>query len=182
MPKLVIAELRQKIDLEGKYVDFNLLRSTVTVEELIRGLEIKLSSPSKDNECRAKCSKCGKDRSFCLNIATNRFNCFAKGCDLKGGGVIDFFAKLHEVSAKEASHLLACAYGIAPYNSETMLNEIQPVNQPANETQAAKSGEAIISAATPADNSPTVPPITTAHLIASIEHQLAQLKKLLASS
>ncbi len=49
---------------------------------------------------------------------TNRFNCFAKNCVLKGGGVIDFFAKLYEVPAKEASHLLACAYGIQPYTQE----------------------------------------------------------------
>jgi hypothetical protein len=53
-----------------------------------------------------------------LNINTNRFNCFTKGCFLKGGGVIDLFAKLYEVPAKEASHFLACAYGIQPYSSE----------------------------------------------------------------
>jgi len=34
--------------------------------------------------------------------------------------VIDFFAKLFEVPAKEASHLLACAYGIQPYAQEVV--------------------------------------------------------------
>jgi hypothetical protein len=181
MVNLDTAKLRPKLDLENKYVDFSLLRATLTIEKLVTDLGIKLSAPSKENECRAKCPKCEKDRSFCLNISTNRFNCFAKGCDLKGGGVIDFFARLYEVSAKEASHLLACAYAIAPYNSETPLAETQPVNRLDDETQAAQSREAM-AAEESADVSQTVPPITPLHLIASIEHQLAQLKKLLLAS
>ncbi len=118
MVNLDIADLRSKIDLEGKYVDFSVLRTALSVPTVARDLETNLSEPSKDGECRGKCPKCEKDRSFCLNINNNRFNCFAKGCILKGGGVIDFFAKLYEVPAKEASHLLACAYGIQPYIQE----------------------------------------------------------------
>ena len=118
MIQLDIKELRSKLDLEGKYVDFSILRAAVTVEKLVRDLDVNLSEPSKEGECRANCPKCKKERSFALNINTNRFNCFTKGCFLKGGGVIDFVGKLYEVSAKEASHLLACAYGIQPYSSE----------------------------------------------------------------
>jgi DNA primase len=182
MVNLDMAKLRPKLDLENKYVDFSFLRSALTVEKLVRDLEIKLSDPTKENECRAKCPKCEKDRSFCLNVSTNRFKCFGKGCDLKGGGVIDFFARINEVSAKESSHLLACAYGIAPYNSETPLAETQPVNQPNDENVAAESGEATAAAETVPDNPPAVPPLTPAHLIVSIEHQLAQLKKLMLAS
>lgn len=181
MVNLDAAELRPKLDLENKYVDFSLLRSALTVEKLVKDLQINLSAATKENECRAKCPKCQKDRSFCLNVTTNRFNCFAKGCQLKGGGVIDFFARLNEVSAKEASHLLACAYGIAPYNSEVSVAETQPVNQQDDETQAAESREAMATEES-AYVSQTVPPITPFHLIASIEHQLAQLKKLLLST
>jgi len=118
MVNLDIADLRSKINLEGKYVDFSVLRTALSVATVARDLETNLSEPSKDGECRGKCPKCEKDRSFCLNINNNRFNCFAKGCILKGGGVIDFFAKLYEVPAKEASHLMACAYGIQPYTQE----------------------------------------------------------------
>lgn len=129
MVNLDRAELRSKLDLDGKYVDFSLLRTALTVEKVVRDLDINLSAPSKEGECRGTCPKCAKDRSFSLNINTNRFNCFTKGCFLKGGGVIDFFAKLYEVTAKEASHLLACAYGIQPYSSEPV-EESQPSAKP----------------------------------------------------
>jgi len=118
MVNLDIVELRSKIDLEGKYVDFSLLRTALTVVKIVRDLDLEMTKPTKEGECRSKCPKCEKERSFCLNITTNRFNCFAKGCILKGGGVIDFFARLHEIPAKEASHLLACAYGIQPYTQK----------------------------------------------------------------
>ncbi len=118
MKQINLATLRPKLDLEGKYVDFSVLRTALAVATVARDLETNLSEPSKDGECRGTCPKCGKEKSFSLNINTNRFNCFAKGCILKGGGVIDFVAKLFEVPAKEASHLLACAYGIQPYTQE----------------------------------------------------------------
>jgi hypothetical protein len=117
MIKLNLTDLRPQLDLEGKYVDFSLLRAALTVEKVVGDLDINLSKPNEEGESRATCPKCRIDRSFALNINTNRFNCFAKGCILKGGGVIDLFAKLYEVPAKEASHLLACAYGIQPYTS-----------------------------------------------------------------
>lgn len=126
MIELDIKYLRSRIDQEGKYVDFNLLRTTLTVEKIVRDLNVELSNPTTEGECRSACPKCRKERSFSVNVNTNRFNCFAKGCFLKGGGVIDFTAKLYEVIAKEASHLLACAYGIQPYSSEPV-EKSQPV-------------------------------------------------------
>jgi hypothetical protein len=44
----------------------------------IGDLNVSLTEATKEGECRAKCPKCGKDRSFALNVNTNRFNCFAK--------------------------------------------------------------------------------------------------------
>ncbi len=132
MVNLDVVELRSKLDLEGKYVDFSLLRTALTVEKVVRDLDIILTEPTKEGECRGKCPKCQKDRSFALNINTNRFNCFNKTCILKGGGVIDFFAKLYEVPAKEASHLLACAYGIQPY-SQMQVSESQRVKPAASD-------------------------------------------------
>jgi hypothetical protein len=129
MVKLDIADLRPKLDLEGKYVDFNTLRTALSVEKLVRDLEVNLKDPTNEGECRATCPKCKKERSFALNINTNRFNCFTKGCFLKGGGVIDFVAKLYEVPAKEASHFLACAYGIQPYSQETVSQSKPEENQ-----------------------------------------------------
>lgn len=116
--------LRSRIDLEGKYVEFSFLRTVLTVERVVRDLETDLTEPNQDGECRGTCPKCDKPRSLAVNINTNRFNCFRKGCFLKGGGVIDLIAKLLEVPAKEASHLLACAYGIQPYSPAGVSEEI----------------------------------------------------------
>jgi hypothetical protein len=172
-----IAELRSKIDPEKLYVDFGVIRTALSVATLTRDLQLSLSEPSKEGECRGSCPKCGKDRAFSLNINTNRFNCFAKGCTLKGGGVIDFFAKLYEVPAKEASHLLAYAYGIQPYNEkvgEAALPEIKQVVEVA----------APIKREVP-EPSPDASEISTQqsaqYLIASIEQHLAELKQLLTN-
>lgn len=115
-----IGYLRSKIDLEGKYVDFGVLRTSLNVTVVAKDLGVKLSEPSYEGECRAKCPKCGKERSLSVNINTGRFYCFAKSCPFKGGGAIDLFSRLHEISAKEASHLLAFGYGITPYGEEVL--------------------------------------------------------------
>jgi len=177
MVNLNIAELRLQIDLEGKYVDFGFLRTALMVAEIVGDINISLSGANKEGECRGQCPKCQKEKSFSLNINTNRFNCFAKGCTLKGGGVIDFFAKLYEVSAKEASHLLACAYGVQPYTQEPVTIDIQANGKPAAEPTPIKREVKQPST----EVSQLAPPITAQHLIASIEHQLAELKKILAN-
>lgn len=178
MVNLDVAELRSKLDLDGKYVDFNLLRTALTVVKVVGDLGVELPEPTKEGECRGKCPKCSKERSFCLNVNTNRFNCFAKGCNLKGGGVIDFFAKFYQVSAKEASHLLACVYGIQPYDRAQAAANNQPLEKPADKILPAEPERE--AAAQSTVDSQSAPPITAQHLIASIEHQLAQLKQLLS--
>lgn len=138
MVKLDIAKLRPKLDLEGKYVDFNTLRTALSVQTIVRDLEINLTEAAQEGECRATCPKCKKQRSFALNINTNRFNCFTKGCFLKGGGVIDFVGKLFEIPAKEASHFLACAYGIQPYSPEPV-SESKPAEKTVSEKPPAQT-------------------------------------------
>lgn len=183
MVNLDVAELRSKLDLEGKFVNFNLLRSALTVPKIVSDLDVDLSEPTKEGECRARCPKCGKDRSFAVNTNSNRFICFAKGCALKGGGVIDFYAKLYGVSAKEASHLLACAYGIQPYAQETAAVVIdgKTNKKPAAETEPVKREVGGGGKTSPDESQTATPPLTAQHLIATIEYQLAQLKKLLSN-
>ena len=178
MVNLTVKQLHSNLDLENKYVDFRLLRASLTVEKVIRDLEINLADSNKEGECRGTCPKCDKERSFCLNVFTNRFNCFAKGCNLKGGGVIDFFSKFAEVTAKEASHLLACAYGIEPYAKDSKAVSQSTIEKPADKNLPAKPKREVLQHS--ADVSQTIPPLTAQHLIASIEHSLAELKQLLA--
>lgn len=130
MRNMDVGILRSKIDLEGKYVDFGVLRTVLNISVVAKDLEIKFSEPSYEGECRAKCPKCGKERSLSVNINTGRFYCFAKSCPFKGGGAIDLFSRLHEISAKEASHLLACGYGITPYGESGLPAKLEIDNVP----------------------------------------------------
>ena len=136
MKNLDAAELRSKIDLENLYVDFGILRSALSVSTVAEDSRIELSVPTFEGECRSTCPKCKKEKSFTLNLNTNRFNCFGKGCKFRGGGAIDFFSKLHEISAKETSHLLACAYGIQPYSSEPVVEANEPTNSNSQHIEA----------------------------------------------
>lgn len=188
-----IAELRSKIDTEKLYVEFSVIRTALSVAGIARDLQLSLSEPSKEGERRGACPKCGKDRAFCLNINTNRFNCFAKGCTLKGGGVIDFFAKLFEVSAKESSHMLAYVYGIQPYTHEDgsmpKVTATQSSATAPSSAQATPDEREVAASPPPAqesvESSLAISSDTrqSAHyLIASIERQLAELKQLLIVS
>jgi hypothetical protein len=66
-------------------VDFAILRAALSVVKVVRDLDVSLTDPNKEGECHCKCPKCLKERSFSLNINSNWFNYFAKGCTLKGG-------------------------------------------------------------------------------------------------
>ena len=124
MRKLDIGELRAKTDLNEKYVDFNIIRSSLSVISVAEDMGIEFSDPSFEGERRGQCPRCHKKKALSVNISTNRFNCFATGCNMKGGGVIDLFSRLHRIGSKEASHLLACAYELPPYDSSS--GEQQP--------------------------------------------------------
>jgi hypothetical protein len=184
-----IAELRSKIDMEKLYVEFSVLRTALSVATITKDLQVALSEPSKEGECRGACPKCAKEKSFSLNINTNRFNCFAKGCTLKGGGVIDFFAKLYAVSAKEASHLLAYIYGIQPYAEEDasvpIAAALQTATLPPPELTTEPNREvASLPPEKAVESLPNVSDDThqsAQYIIASIEHQLSELKQLLAT-
>ncbi len=213
-----LADLRSRIDPDKFYVDFALLRAALPVTTLINDLQVVMSAPNREGECRGQCPKCGREKSFSLNTNSSRFNCFNKGCRLKGGGVIDFYAKLFEVTAKEASHLIAYAYGIDPYSHEmteadmdmaeqtittaktetaatpisaVVTNnalpplkppEMRPVAVPAPAEREVTRPAAVpvVSANIPSLSPP--PALTAQHLIASIEHQLGELKQLLTTT
>lgn len=181
-----LAELRSKIDMEKLYVEFVALRNALTVVQVAEDLKINLSEASKEGERRGTCPKCEKEKSFSLNINTNRFNCFAKGCNLKGGGVIDFFAKLYEVSAKEASHLLAYIYGIQPYTQQENSASAEVTSSTVPTTARAESNGEVLSLPVEkaAESSPQISQDdcrSAQYLITSIERQFAELKQLLIS-
>ncbi len=62
-----------------------MLRAALSVVKVVRDLVVSLTDPNKEGECRGSCPTWQKERSFSLNINSNLFNYFAKGCTLKGG-------------------------------------------------------------------------------------------------
>lgn len=84
-------QLRSKIDFENLYVDFALVRTSLSVGQILGDFNVSVSEPNEDGECRGKCPKCERAKSFALNINTSRFNCFAKGCVFKDGGSDRFY-------------------------------------------------------------------------------------------
>ena len=74
MKKLDVAELRSKINMDGRYVDFGLLRSALTVSSVARDSGVLLSEPTFEGECRGTCPKCKKEKSFTLNLNTKVSN------------------------------------------------------------------------------------------------------------
>jgi DNA primase len=140
---------------ENNWIDFNLIRESISMEMLIIHFGLIVVS-RKSDEVRLKCPfHNGKsDNSMAINLAKNGFYCF--GCKVRGD-VLEFVAKYENCSLPEAALLL---------------DEWFSVTSERNREAGRKLSE-------PTEN---VPPITPAHLIASIEHQLAQLKKLILSS
>ncbi len=138
------------------WIDFNLIKQSVSMEMLIIYFGLFRVS-RKGAEVRLKCPfHNGKsDNSMAINLATDTFYCF--GCKSRGG-VIDFVAKYNDCSAKDAA---------------LRLNEWFAIEQ---NNKADREAAKVV-----ADVSQNTPPITPLHLIASIEHQLAQLKQLLIS-
>lgn len=135
-----------------KRIDFNLVKAAVSMEMLIVYLGLYPLS-RKGAEVRLKCPfHNGKsDNSMLINLTTDRFYCF--GCKLHGG-VIDFVACYEDCTVKEAAIKLKEWFQV--------------------ERQTEEGREA-------AENNSEAMPITPAHLIASIELQIAQLKPLLTS-
>lgn len=137
METMDMEELRLRIDLENRYVEFDSLRSAVTLASLVDRLGMEVIETGENGEVRARCPKCGHGRSLAMNLESGRFNCFSKSCTFRGGGVIDFFGKLHGVFAKESAHLLAALFEVEPYNEKEADKEKESDPGPRNK----KSGE-----------------------------------------
>ena len=141
---------------EKDWIDFNLIKQSVSMEMLIVHLGL-FQIERKGESVRLKCPfHNGKsDNSMAINLATDSFYCF--GCKARGG-VIDFVACYENCSVKDAALKL-----------KDWFLGAQQYEESREATQSASN------------DSETVPPITPQHLIASIEVQLAQLKKLILS-
>jgi DNA primase len=140
------------------WIDFNLVKQSISMEMLIIHFGL-FSIERKEDEVRLRCPfHNGKsDNSMAINLTRNMFYCF--GCRVKGN-VLDFVSKYEDCSLREAAQLL---------------DEWFFINSPA----AVESREVGTDSRKVEKN---VPSITPQHLIASIEYQLAQLKKLILSA
>ena len=139
------------------WIDFNLIKGSVSMEMLIIHFGL-FHIQREGDEVRLKCPfHNGKsDNSMTINLADDRFYCF--GCK-SGGGVIDFVARYEDCTVKDAAIKLNEWFQI-----ERQIEEGREVAETASDASQTASQQ-----------------LTPAHLIASIELQLAQLKRLLTS-
>ncbi len=142
---------------EKDWIDFNLVKQSVSMEMLIIHFGL-FEVQRKEDEVRLRCPfhNGNSDNSMAINLTRNMFYCF--GCKAKGN-VIDFVAKYEDCPVKQAALLLDEWFFI---NSQMIESREVGTNSQKIEKN--------------------VPPsITPQHLIASIEYQLAQLKRLILS-
>jgi DNA primase len=139
------------------WIDFNLVKQSVSMEMLIIHFGL-FSIERKEDEVRLRCPfHNGKsNNSMAINLTRNIFYCF--GCKARGN-VIDFVSKYEDCSLREAA---------------LRLDKWFFINSPAAESREVETNSQKVSESIP-------PPVTPQHLIASIEYQLAQLKKLILS-
>jgi DNA primase len=149
------------------WIDFNTVKQSVSMEMLIIHFGL-FAVKRKGDEVRLKCPfHNGKsDNSMTINLATDSFYCF--GCK-RGGGVINFVASYEDCSPRMAALKLDEWFKI-------LTNKVT-----ATATTTTTIGREVIEKPSANGSAMTAPPITAGHLIASIEHQLAQLKRLILS-
>ncbi len=142
---------------DNDWIDFNLVKQSVSMELLIIHFGLLVVKRNGD-EVRLKCPfHNGKsDNSMVINLTRNSFYCF--GCKARGG-VLDFVAKFEDCSLHEAALMMDQWFLIGRQSAESKVSRELVSSQ----------------------NCDNITRITPAHLIASIEHQLTQLKKLILS-
>ena len=88
----------------SKYIDFATVKETVSIEQAVQKLGLKVSKSG--SQLRAACPTCksGGDRALAITPAKNLFYCFAAQ---EGGDQIQLAAHIRGESAKDAAAWLA---------------------------------------------------------------------------
>jgi DNA primase len=91
------------METKKAWVDFNLIKASVTMEMLI--IQYGITSLARnDDEMRGVCPiHQGKSkREFSINLIKNTFYCFAPLCKARGN-VLDFVARMEHCTVKDAA-------------------------------------------------------------------------------
>ena len=94
----------------GTFVDFQQLKSTVSIGQVLDMLGVRYLMPHGDTlrgEC--PCCKEGNGRSFVVTPAKNSFYCFS---EKKGGDIIELAARFYRIPQKEAAQRIAAHVGL----------------------------------------------------------------------
>ena len=88
----------------AKYIDFNALKSEVSIEQVVSLLGLKAAKSG--NQLRAPCPTCktGGDRALAITPSKNLFYCFAAQ---SGGDQIQLAAHIRNETVKDAASFLA---------------------------------------------------------------------------
>ena len=106
-------------------VDFAFLRERVTMEQVLRQLDLFEPLRGTGRQRRGTCPIHGqptdKERTFSVNLGKNLFQCFHKDCAAHGN-VLDLWAAVHRLPLYEAALHLANTFRL-PRNREELLKE-----------------------------------------------------------
>ncbi len=88
------------------YVDFKAVKAAVTIEAILERYELLDDLEPKDDGYTGDCPfhEGESQRPFHVSLSKNAWYCF--GCE-EGGNVLDFVARMEDVSIKQAAQLLA---------------------------------------------------------------------------
>lgn len=109
------------------WVDFKLVKASVTFEQLLAHYELKLK-PAKGAELLGLCPFHRDTKpSFRVNTEKQVFHCF--GCDAKGN-VLDFVARKESVTIRKAALLLTEWFGIGNGETGAPSSNLSPTEGP----------------------------------------------------
>ena len=93
----------------ANYVDFQHLKATISIEQVLDMLGIKHLKPH-GQALREGCPICqiGNDRTFVVTLAKNSYYCFSEKI---GGDIIELTARFYRTSQKEAAQRIAQHFG-----------------------------------------------------------------------
>ena len=105
----------------ANYVDFQHLKATISIEQVLDMLGIKHLKPH-GQALRGVCPICqiGNDRTFVVTPAKNSFFCFS---EKTGGDIIELVARFHRIPQKEGAQRIAQHFGQGGAATATPPNE-----------------------------------------------------------
>jgi transposase len=103
------------------HVDFAFLRQQVTLEQVLKRLDLlrhlRGSGPQRRGCCPLHSHPADQERTFSVHLGKNAFRCFQKNCGVQGNA-LDLWAAIHRLPLYDAALHLAETFGLSRNREE----------------------------------------------------------------